>query len=58
MSLSAKVEKTGCFAPVKRLIGKIISEMTYNTVSSGTLNATQLNATFVLPNHLQIAFYY
>jgi len=56
MSLSAKVDKTGCFAPVKRLVG--ISKMTYNTVSSGTLNATQLNATFVLPNHLQIAFYY
>jgi len=36
------VEKAGCFVPVERLAGKIVSEMIHN-VSSGTLNPTELN---------------
>jgi len=32
----------GCFAPVKRLAVKMVSEMTY-VVLSGTLNPAQIN---------------
>jgi len=34
----------GCFAPVKRLAVKIVSEMAYDALS-GKLNAAQLNST-------------
>ena len=37
------VERAGCFAPVKRLARKIVSEIMLH-VSSGTLNRTRLNA--------------
>jgi len=36
------VEKAGCFAPIKSLAVKVVSEMSYNA-SSMALNQTQLN---------------
>jgi len=35
----------GCFTPIKRWAGKIVPEMTDNSVSGETLSPTQLSST-------------